>query len=83
MITVECNSKTYSYTFNIDIDGSYTVSASCVEEAKKNILEMIEDEINAAINKKLDSSAFVEKNIRMEGNMIDIEYINEVNGRLW
>ena len=27
MITVECNSKTYSYTFNID--GSYTVSELC------------------------------------------------------
>lgn len=61
MITVECNSKTYSYTFNID--GSYTVSASCVEEAKKNILEMIEDEMNAAINKKLDSS-FVDVDIK-------------------
>lgn len=58
MITAECNSTTYSYTFNID--DSYTVSASCVEEAKKNILVMIEDEMNAAINKKLDSSsAFV------------------------
>ena len=43
-----------------NIDDSYTVSASCVEEAKKNILVMIEDGMNAAINKKLDSSsAFV------------------------
>lgn len=62
MITVECNSKIYSYTFNID--GSYTVSASCVEEAKKRILEMIEDGMNAAINKKLDSSSFVDVDIK-------------------
>ena len=61
MITVECNSKTYSYTFNID--DSYTVSASCVEEAKKNVLIMIEDEMDAAINKKLDSS-FVDVDIK-------------------
>ena len=64
MITVECDSKTYSYTFNID--NSYTVSASCVEEAKKNILRMIEDGMDAAINKKLDSS-FVDKILDMEG----------------
>lgn len=58
MIEMNCNSKTYSYT--LKIDGSYTVSASCVEDAKKRILEMIEDGMNAAINKKLDnSSAFV------------------------
>lgn len=78
MITVECNSKTYSYIFNID--GSYTVSASCVEEAKKNVLEMIEDGMNAAINKKLDSS-FVDKILDMEGNVVDIGQVNEVNGR--
>lgn len=75
MITVECNSKAYSYTFNID--GSYTVSAHSIEEAKKNILAMIEDGMNAAINKKLDSSSFVKKidrfELDMEGNMIDIE----------
>jgi hypothetical protein len=67
MITVDCNSKTYSYTFNID--GSYTTAAHSIEEAKKNILEMIEDGMNAAINEKLDSSsAFV---IDMEGNIIN------------
>lgn len=74
MITVECNSKTYSYTFNID--GSYTTAAHNIEEAKKNVLRMIEDGIDAAINKKLDSSAFVKKidrfELDMEGNMIDI-----------
>lgn len=80
MITVECNSKTYSYIFNID--GSYTVSASCVEEAKKRILEMIEDGMNAAINKKLDSS-FVDKILDMEGNVVDIGQVNKTNGRLW
>lgn len=58
MIEISCDSKTYSYT--LKIDGSYTVSASCVEDAKKRILDMIEDGMNAAINKKLDnSSAFV------------------------
>lgn len=58
MIEMTCNSKMYSYT--LKIDGSYTASASCVEDAKKRILEMIEDGMNAAINKKLDSSsAFV------------------------
>ena len=61
MITVECDSKTYSYTFNID--NSYTTAAHSVEEAKKKILEMIEDEMNAAINKKLDSS-FVDVDIK-------------------
>ena len=54
MITVECDSKTYSYTFNID--GSYITAAHNIEEAKKNVLIMIEDGIDAAINKKLDSS---------------------------
>lgn len=69
MITVECNSKTYSYTFNID--GSYTTAAHNIEEAKKNILAMIEDGMNAAINKKLDSSsAFV---IDAEGGFIWIK----------
>lgn len=58
MIEMTCDSKMYSYT--LKIDGSYTASASCVEDAKKRILEMIEDGMNAAINKKLDnSSAFV------------------------
>ena len=47
MITGECNSKTYSYTFNID--GSYTVSAHNVEEAKKSVLAMIENGMDAAI----------------------------------
>ena len=61
MITVECNSKTYSYTFNID--GSYTTAAHNIEEAKKNVLIMIEDGIDAAINKKLDSS-FVDVDIK-------------------
>lgn len=33
MIEMNCDSKTYSYT--LKIDGNYTVSASCVEDAKK------------------------------------------------
>ena len=73
MITVECNSKTYSYTFNIN--GSYITAAHNIEEAKKKVLEMIEDGMNAAINKRLDSS-FVRKvdrfELDMEGNMVDI-----------
>lgn len=80
MITVECDSKTYNYTFNID--GSYITAAHNIEEAKKRILEMIEDEMNAAINKKLDSS-FVDKILDMEGNMVDIGQVNKTNGRLW
>ena len=75
MITVECNSKTYSYTFNIN--GSYTTAAHDIEEAKKRILEMIEDGMNAAINKKLDSS-FVDKILDMEGNMVNIGQVNEL-----
>lgn len=75
MITVECNSKTYSYTFNID--GSYTTAAHSIEEAKKNILAMIEDGMDAAINKRLDSSLVdrfkIDKfEIDMEGNIVDI-----------
>ena len=54
MINVKCNSKTYSYTF--DINGSYTTAAHSVEEAKKNVLRMIEDGMDAAVNKKLDES---------------------------
>lgn len=54
MIKVKCNSKTYNYTF--DINGSYTTAAHNIEEAKKNVLEMIEDGMDAAINKKLDES---------------------------
>lgn len=82
MITVECNSKTYSYTFNID--GSYITAAHNIEEAKKRILEMIEDEMNAAINKKLDSSsAFV---IDAEGGFICMDKVGEalkiINQRL-
>lgn len=80
MITVECDSKTYNYTFNID--GSYTTAAHNIEEAKKNVLEMIEDGMNAAINKKLDSS-FVDKILDMEGNVVDIGQVNKTNGRLW
>lgn len=75
MITVECDSKTYSYTFNID--NSYTVSAHNIEEAKKNVLIMIEDGMDAAINKKLDSS-FVDKILDMEGNMVNIGQVNEL-----
>lgn len=67
MIEMSCDSKMYSYT--LKIDGSYTASASCVEDAKKKILDMIEDGMNAAINKKLDnSSAFV---IDAEGGLYE------------
>lgn len=54
-----------------------------IEEAKKNVLIMIEDGIDAAINKKLDSSSFVEKILDMEGDMVDIGQVNKTNGRLW
>lgn len=54
MVEMSCDSRTYTYTFKIN--GSYEASADCVEKAKKRILERIEVEMNAAINKKLDSS---------------------------
>ena len=75
MVTVECDSKNYNYIFSVN--GRYTTAAHNIEEAKKNILVMIEDRMDAAINKRLDSSLVdrfkIDKfEIDMEGNIVDI-----------
>ena len=60
MVNVKCNSD--DFTYEINIDESYKTAAHNVEAAKKRILEMIADDIDAAVNKKLDvkSSSLVD-----------------------
>ena len=73
MVKIDCNSNEYIYKFIIE--NMFVTTAENIETAKKQVLAMIEEEMDAEINKKLDSS-FVRKvdrfELDMEGNMIDI-----------
>lgn len=79
MIDVKCNSDDFVYEININ--ESYKTAAHNVEAAKKRILELIADDIDAAVNKKLDESpSFV--NIDIEQMEKDHEQFLDMRRKL-